>query len=132
VPSLTDPDIIVGIKEPPVSELTRPRTKKNKAPTHLMFSHTMKGQPYNMPLLSTFLSHPSQKDEVYPRLVDYELLTDSQGKRTIGFGWYAGGECLLCLLLGTINNLLIQLPVCLNHFRQWLSLIFSLVWPHLS
>ncbi|KAF4622050.1 hypothetical protein D9613_009131 [Agrocybe pediades] len=90
VPSLTDPDIIVGIKEPPISELTRPLTKKAKAPTHLMFSHTAKGQPYNMPLLSTFLTNNSQPDESYPRLVDYELLTDSRGKRTIGFGWYAG------------------------------------------
>lgn len=68
-----------------------------------MFSHTIKGQPYNTPLLAKFVrpsdemvsetveslsNHPSG----FPRLVDYELLTDdTTGKRTVGFGWFAGG-----------------------------------------
>lgn len=27
-----------------------------------------------------------------PRLIDYELLVGEDGKRTVGFGWFAGGE----------------------------------------
>ena len=56
-----------------------------------MFSHTTKGQPYNMELLSRFLSQDPQRD-LPPRLIDYELLTGSDGKRTVAFGWFAGGE----------------------------------------
>ncbi|EFI26592.1 alpha-aminoadipic semialdehyde synthase [Coprinopsis cinerea okayama7 len=82
------PDIFLGIKETPVPELTwGPQT-------HLMFSHTHKGQPYNAPLLARFLeqySKPKHASTPAPRLIDYELLTDpSTGKRTVGFGWFAG------------------------------------------
>jgi alpha-aminoadipic semialdehyde synthase len=68
----------------------------------MMFSHTAKGQEYNMPLLSRFLSGGGRYadpklsgDESLPqlmaRLVDYELLTGTDGKRTVAFGWHAGG-----------------------------------------
>ena len=59
-----------------------------------MFSHTTKGQPYNMELLSRFLSQPrspSDKDALCAKLIDYELLVGEDGKRTVGFGWFAGG-----------------------------------------
>lgn len=56
--------------------------------THLMFSHTHKGQHYNMELLSKFLT----PGDTSPRLIDYELLTDENGRRTVGFGWFAGGK----------------------------------------
>jgi alpha-aminoadipic semialdehyde synthase len=63
----------------------------------MMFSHTVKGQPYNTPLLARFLASPGSSAasaELLPRLVDYELLTDeASGKRTVGFGWFAGGTC---------------------------------------
>ena len=68
-----------------------------------MFSHTVKGQPYNTPLLAKFVrrsddivseavevlyGHPSP----FPRLIDYELLTNQMdGKRAVAFGWFAGG-----------------------------------------
>jgi len=54
-----------------------------------MFSHTTKGQLYNMPLLSRFLSQDGSP--LSSRLIDYELLTGADGKRTVGFGWFAGG-----------------------------------------
>jgi alpha-aminoadipic semialdehyde synthase len=68
----------------------------------MMFSHTFKGQEYNMPLLSRFLaggdyfSEPKLTGEksipqLEARLVDYELLTGTDGKRTVAFGWHAGG-----------------------------------------
>ncbi|KAF8183637.1 hypothetical protein BJ912DRAFT_928061 [Pholiota molesta] len=74
--------IVLGIKEPPVNEVY-PYTN---GVTHFMFSHTAKGQSYNTPLLARFVN-PWQKP---PRLIDYELLTDENGKRTVGFGWFAG------------------------------------------
>jgi alpha-aminoadipic semialdehyde synthase len=90
--------IVLGIKETPIDQalttpVFSPRTHKPVPRTHLMFSHTIKGQPYNMQLLSKFLSSPSLPDpHLLPRLIDYELLTDDAGKRTVGFGWFAGGQ----------------------------------------
>ena len=96
---LTPAHIILGIKEVPIMELiTSPvssTTSSSPVPrTHLMFSHTTKGQSYNMPLLSRFLHGSSAEgnDELLPRLIDYELLTKTDGKRTVGFGWFAGGS----------------------------------------
>lgn len=63
-----------------------------------MFSHTAKGQLYNMPLLSRFVAgegQSAQESKLLPRLVDYELLTGADGKRVVGFGWFAGGELLM-------------------------------------
>ncbi|TFK68903.1 hypothetical protein BDN72DRAFT_888403 [Pluteus cervinus] len=99
---LNSAHILVGIKETPLERLltspaTSPTSNAN-APyvprTHLMFSHTAKGQPYNTPLLASFLANPtrSQTDApLLPSLIDYELLTnEDDGKRTVGFGWFAG------------------------------------------
>jgi alpha-aminoadipic semialdehyde synthase len=96
-PTLEPAHIVLGIKETPLDELVTsavPMPGISPGPsvprTHLMFSHTTKGQPYNMELLSRFLS--SQKNpSLQPRLIDYELLVGSDGKRTVGFGWLAGG-----------------------------------------
>lgn len=62
-----------------------------------MFSHTIKGQHYNMGLLARFLKTPAYNDrgDLIPRLIDYELITGEDGKRTVAFGWYAGGKRLL-------------------------------------
>ncbi|TAJ11112.1 alanine dehydrogenase [Marinilabiliaceae bacterium JC017] len=78
-------DVILGVKEVPVSNLIPDKT-------YLFFSHTIKKQPYNKGLLQQIL-----KKNI--RLVDYELLTDSKGMRLIGFGRYAG-------LVGAYNGLL--------------------------
>jgi len=98
-PTLKPAHIVLGIKETPLNELiTSPvsapglrRSGPSSVPrTHLMFSHTTKGQPYNMELLSRFLgSH--ENPSLQPRLIDYELLVGENGKRTVGFGWFAGG-----------------------------------------
>ena len=96
--SLDPAHIVLGIKETPINQvLTTPAispwTSKPVPRTHLMFSHTIKGQSYNMQLLSKFLAAPSLPDpRLLPRLIDYELLTDDAGKRTVGFGWFAGGQ----------------------------------------
>ncbi len=113
-PDLRDAHVVLGIKEPPLDEVwvdplpapsaLRDGSKENKESqdegglvprTYVMFSHTAKGQEYNMPLLSKFIAGSSGSDgNLLPTLVDYELLTDSNmGKRTVGFGWFAGGTC---------------------------------------
>lgn len=91
-PTLSPAHIIIGIKETPLDEVLTdalPLASGAMVPrTHIMFSHTHKGQLYNMELLSKFL----QPGALSPRLIDYELLTDEDGRRTVGFGWFAGGE----------------------------------------
>ena len=97
--------IVLGIKETPINQVlttpvVSPWTHKSVQRTHLMFSHTIKGQSYNMQLLSKFLAAPSLPDpHLLPRLIDYELLMDDAGKRTVGFGWFAGGHFHVPLLI---------------------------------
>lgn len=69
-------DILLGIKEVPVSQLL-----SNK--TYLFFSHTKKKQPHNQGLLRAILDQQV-------RLIDYECLEHEDGQRIIGFGFFAG------------------------------------------
>ncbi|CAG8586929.1 7756_t:CDS:10 [Paraglomus occultum] len=69
-------DIIIGIKEVPTRNLI-----PNK--TYVFFSHTTKGQPYNMAMLKDILDKKI-------RLIDYELLTNDDRKRLVLFGTHAG------------------------------------------
>ena len=69
-------EFVVGIKEPPIDSI-----ESNQV--HLAFSHTIKGQDYNMVLLQKFLDQKAT-------LIDYEPIVDSNGQRTIAFGRFAG------------------------------------------
>ena len=51
--------------------------------TYVFFSHTIKGQPYNMPMLKRML-------ELGCTLIDYEKVMDERGRRLIFFGRHAG------------------------------------------
>lgn len=73
---LSDCDIILGVKEIPLEDLMEEKT-------YLFFSHTIKEQPYNQQLLRTVLDRNI-------RLIDYELLSNGDGKRVVAFGRYAG------------------------------------------
>lgn len=84
VDDLADARVIFGVKEMPVSFF-----EKNK--TYIFFSHVIKGQPYNMPMLKKMM-------DMGCNLIDYERIADSQGRRLIFFGRYAG-------LAGMINSL---------------------------
>lgn len=77
-------DVVLGIKEMPIDRLLPGRP-------HVMFSHTMKGQAYNMPLLQAILDRRCT-------LIDYELVVDDRGRRLIFFGVQAGQA-------GMINSL---------------------------
>ncbi len=81
---LSDANIIFGVKEIPIEDLP-----ENQAA--VFFSHTIKGQSYNMPLLQAVL-------DKNVTLIDYEKVTDDEGKRLIFFGPFAG-------MVGAINAL---------------------------
>lgn len=68
--------IIVGIKEVPIPVL-------ESGKVYVFFSHTIKGQRHNMPMLKRLL-------ELDCTLIDYERVTDEAGRRLIFFGNYAG------------------------------------------
>jgi alpha-aminoadipic semialdehyde synthase len=82
--SLDDANIVLGVKEIPVDLLRRDTT-------YLFFSHVIKGQPYNMPMLRRLM-------ELGCTLIDYEKIADAKGRRVVFFGRFAG-------LAGMIDSL---------------------------
>jgi alpha-aminoadipic semialdehyde synthase len=96
-PTLEPAHVVMGIKEPELAEAQRLKGSVGLKSIHgetevertwMMFSHTTKGQVYNMPLLAEFLAEEGGGSA---RLIDWEGLVDQDGKRTVGFGWFAGG-----------------------------------------
>ena len=77
-------DIVLAVKEIP-RELFAP------GKTYAFFSHTIKGQPYNMDMLRRLM-------ELECQLIDYERITDERGRRRIFFSRFAG-------LAGAIDTL---------------------------
>ncbi|MBN1540052.1 MAG: hypothetical protein JW939_07900 [Candidatus Thermoplasmatota archaeon] len=69
-------DIILGIKEIPLHEIEGGKT-------YLLFSHTIKGQHHNMPMLRKFMDRGCT-------LFDYERIVDEKNRRLIFFGRHAG------------------------------------------
>ncbi len=76
VDELADCPVILGVKEIPPE-----RFVANK--TYVYFSHTIKGQPANMPALHRLM-------ELQCQLIDYERIVDDQGRRLVLFGPFAG------------------------------------------
>jgi len=74
--SLDDANFILGVKEVP-PELFK------KGAVYLFFSHVIKGQPHNMPMLKRMM-------ELGCTLIDYERITDENGRRLVFFGRFAG------------------------------------------
>ena len=92
---VSEAQVILGVKQVPVEELLADKT-------YMFFSHTIKGQIQNMPLLEACL----QKNV---RLVDYECITKdgkSNGKRLIAFGSWAGRAGMINALRGLGERLL--------------------------
>ncbi|MDP7039710.1 MAG: bifunctional lysine ketoglutarate reductase /saccharopine dehydrogenase family protein [Myxococcota bacterium] len=77
-------ETIIAVKEIPMELLL-----ENK--TYMFFSHTIKGQPYNMPLLKRLM-------DLECNLLDYERVVDEKNRRLIFFGRHAG-------LAGMIDSL---------------------------
>ena len=68
--------IVFAIKEIPLDFF-----KKEKV--YIFFSHTIKGQPHNMPMLKKMMDHGCT-------LIDYEKIADEKGQRLLFFGKQAG------------------------------------------
>jgi saccharopine dehydrogenase (NAD+, L-lysine forming) len=68
--------VIFAVKEIPISCF-----QENK--TYVFFSHTIKGQDYNMPMLKKMM-------DLNCTLIDYERIVDENNRRLIFFGRYAG------------------------------------------
>ncbi len=77
-------DIILGVKEIPKEKILDKKT-------YLFFSHTIKGQKENMPMLQRLLDSGST-------LIDYEKISDEQGRRLVYFGPFAGDAGALDIL----------------------------------
>lgn len=73
---LADCPIVMGVKEIPPDKLLPNRT-------YVFFSHVIKGQPVNMPMLRRLM-------ELNCQVIDYERIVDAQGRRLVFFGRFAG------------------------------------------
>lgn len=84
VKDITESSVVFGVKEMPLDIFEDHKT-------YVFFSHTIKGQEYNMPLLKKMI-------EKKINLIEYEKIADENGRRLIFFGRFAG-------LAGMINSL---------------------------
>ncbi|EGC29130.1 hypothetical protein DICPUDRAFT_51448 [Dictyostelium purpureum] len=89
---LKECDVIAAVKEVPSEYLYEDKT-------YIFFSHTIKAQPYNMPML----------DEINRkriRLIDYERITDENNRRLVRFGSFAGYAGMIDMLHALGDRLL--------------------------
>jgi alanine dehydrogenase len=73
---ISEAKVVFAIKEIPIDFFLCGKT-------YMFFSHTIKGQTYNMPMLKKIMDEECQ-------LIDYERVVDENGERLIFFGRYAG------------------------------------------
>jgi len=73
---LSNCSVVLAIKEIP-NKYFKPEQ------TYMFFSHTIKGQKYNMPMLKKMM-------QLKCNLIDYEKITDKKGRRLVFFGKFAG------------------------------------------
>ena len=106
-PDLSSCDLIIGVKEIPENQIM-----SNK--TYMCFSHTHKGQAYNMGKLRRYLESGSS-------LIDYELLTNNDGQRVVAFGKFAGYAGMINCLHGMGLQLLnrgFRTPFLVNNYTS--------------
>ena len=73
---LSECDLILAVKEIPI-DFFQPKK------TYMFFSHTIKGQDYNIPIIKKMM-------RLKDNLIDYETITNEEGRRLIFFGRFAG------------------------------------------
>jgi len=91
---LSDCDLILGVKEIHIEEMI-------PGIPHLFFSHVIKGQDYNMPMLQHILDNNIT-------LFDYEKIVDKKGRRLVFFGKFAGNAGMVDTLWGLGQRLKLQ------------------------
>jgi len=74
--NISEAQVVIGVKEIPLEAF-------QSDTAYIFFSHVIKGQPYNMPMLARILERGST-------LIDYETITNDEGQRLIFFARYAG------------------------------------------
>ena len=94
VSSLDEANVVFGVKEMPIDFF-------QEGKTYIFFSHVIKGQEYNMPMLKKMMEEKCN-------LIEYEKIADEEGRRLIFFGRFAG-------LAGMINSLW-SLGLRLEHY----------------
>ena len=105
VESLGNCGLILGIKEIPIERL-------EKEKVYLFFSHVIKGQRYNMPMLKKMMVFNDT-------LIDYERVTDDKNRRLIFFGRHAGLAGMINSLWSLGQRLLVQgIKTPLQHLKQ--------------
>lgn len=116
---ISDATVIFGVKQVPIDALIQ-----NK--TYCFFSHTIKAQESNMPLLDAIL-------EKNIRLIDYEKIIDESGQRKVAFGRYAGVAGMVNILHGLGLRLLAlghHTPFLVNLLKYHFSYLTNFVEPH--
>nr|CAH7757252.1 unnamed protein product [Callosobruchus chinensis] len=83
---ISEANVIFGVKQVPLEHLIPEKT-------YCVFSHTIKAQEGNMPMLDAIL-------EKRIRLIDYEKLMDEKGTRVVAFGKMAGIAGVINILHG--------------------------------
>ncbi|CAG2186034.1 AASS [Mytilus edulis] len=83
---MSEASLVMGVKSVPIDLLLPDKT-------YAFFSHTIKAQEANMPLLDAIM-------ERNIRLIDYERMVDEKGQRTVAFGVYAGVAGMINILHG--------------------------------
>jgi len=74
--SLSPCSVVFAVKEIPMDCFEQGKT-------YVFFSHTIKGQKHNMPMLRKMMA-------MHSTLIDYERIVDSHGNRLVFFGRFAG------------------------------------------
>lgn len=116
VDDLSEADVILGVKEIPL-ELLIPEK------TFIYFSHTFKGQDFNMPALDNILDKRI-------RLIDYERIRENKKdnpQRLVAFGKYAGNVGTIDFLQGLGEFLLNK-----ELYVPFLHTGFSFMYPSLE
>ncbi|XP_025837508.1 alpha-aminoadipic semialdehyde synthase, mitochondrial isoform X2 [Agrilus planipennis] len=83
---ISEANVIFGVKQVPIDQLIPDKT-------YCFFSHTIKAQEANMPMLDAIL-------EKRIRLIDYEKMVDEKGQRIVAFGKMAGVAGMVNILHG--------------------------------
>ncbi len=114
-------DVLLGVKEVPIEHLI-----PNK--TYFFFSHTIKKQAYNRPLIKALLAKNI-------RMIDYETITNDKGQRVIAFGFFAG-------MVGAHNGMMaysrktkkFDLPQMIecHDYDHALGLYDEITWPKMK
>uniref|UniRef100_A0A915IGW7 Saccharopine dehydrogenase (NAD(+), L-glutamate-forming) n=1 Tax=Romanomermis culicivorax TaxID=13658 RepID=A0A915IGW7_ROMCU len=83
---ISEASLIMSVKTVPIEDLIPDKT-------YVFFSHTIKAQKDNMPLLDAVLQNNI-------RLIDYEKMVDEKGQRIVMFGRWAGYAGMIDILHG--------------------------------